>query len=91
MITQSSRIDMLVSFAAHFGFIAETSILEPDQPGTFKGIRLHGDAKYARGVGAADLARQICHHLDVDYQLYGEGDTLRSCCDNLATYLKERR
>jgi hypothetical protein len=73
-----------------FGFIAETSVIEPDPKGTFKGTSLYDDAKYARGVGAADLARQICHYLNVDYDLRGEGGTLRSCCDNLTAYLKSR-
>jgi len=71
--------------AKHFGFTAKTEIFEANSIG--KGVTLYNDAKSARGVCAADLARQICHHLDVDYDFGGVGSTLRSCCDNLTAHL----
>jgi hypothetical protein len=78
--------------AKHFGFKPEIEVIFAEPPSdTSKGVFLNGGAKSVRGVGAADLARQICHHLGVDYELCGEGGTLRSCCDDLTAHFKKRQ
>ena len=71
------------------GSIPETKVIYADPPSKPKGVTFYNGAKSMRGIGAADLARQICHHLNVDYELCGEGGTLRSCCDNLTAYLQK--
>jgi hypothetical protein len=74
--------------AGHFGFVPKLDIIQADPPGAFKGATLKDDAQFVQGVGADDLARQICHHLGVDYDYDGgRGSTLRSCCDSLTAYL----
>jgi hypothetical protein len=73
--------------AKHFGFKPEIEMIVANPPR----VILDGGAKSAHGIGAADLARQICHHLDVDYDLCGEGSTLRSCCDNLTAYFEKQQ
>jgi hypothetical protein len=43
---------------------------------------------WVKGELACAVARQICHHLNVDYDFAGVDATHRSCCENLLTYLK---
>lgn len=75
-------------FAEPFGLVAQTYVATatPREP---KGLTLADDAQTARGIGAHDLACQICDHLGVNYphDIFGRGAQLRACCDALEHWL----
>ncbi len=71
-----------------FGFGGETSVHYADPPGTFKGLRLPHGMTSMDGCDADYLARQICHHLHVDYAFdFGRGAMLREACSKLLAHL----
>jgi hypothetical protein len=70
-----------------FGFNARTYVATAN-PKDFKGLTLRGGAKSAKGIGAHELAMQICDHLGVKYpSRSGRGSQLRDCCDALEQWL----
>ena len=73
-------------FSTPFGFKARTYVAHAD-PTEPKGLTLHDGAASAEGIDAVDLAKQICHHVGVEYESkFGRGSQLRSCCDALETW-----
>lgn len=76
-------------FGDIFGFIPRTYIAKADPPGTPKGLTLEGGRKSARGLGAHELAMQVCRHFGVAYETkMGRGSQLRYCCDALEAWLR---
>jgi hypothetical protein len=77
-------------FSQAFGFSARTHV-ETATSSDFQGLTLHDGIKSAKGLGAHELARQICHHAGVKYKsTMGRGSQLRECCDALEQWLNAR-
>lgn len=76
-------------FGDIFGFIPRTYIAKADPPGTPKGLTLADGATSARGIGAHELAMQVCDHFGVKYEgKMGRGFQLRACCNALEAWLR---
>jgi hypothetical protein len=75
-------------FSKPFGFTAYTHVEKAD-PTAIKGLTLNNGAKQGRGIGAHQLAAQICRHVGVAYEeKFGRGSQLRACCDALEQWLE---
>jgi hypothetical protein len=81
-------------FAGVFGVPVHT-YLAKDNPDDPKGLRLDptpgGTPRtVAKGVGAHELAAQVCRGLGVSFPIkMGRGSQLRACCAALEGWLKE--
>jgi hypothetical protein len=54
-----------------------------------KGLQFADGRKEAYGIAAEVLAKQVCHHLNIEYpHMMGRGFQLRVCCDAIDLYLK---
>ena len=77
-------------FAKPFGLVARCyeHRATPNEP---KGLTLKNGAESAVGLGAHELAMEICEHVGVEYEeKFGRGSQLRVCCDALEAWLKGR-
>jgi len=75
-------------FSKPFGFAATTYVAHAN-PSDPKGLTLDNDAESADGIGAHELAGQICRHVGISYEeKFGRGSQLRACCDALEQWLK---
>jgi hypothetical protein len=78
-------------FSKPFGLKPRTYVAysNPTDP---KGLTLDDGVKSARGVGAHELAMQICDHLGVKYPVkFGRGSQLRECCSALEQWIQEAK
>jgi hypothetical protein len=72
-----------------FGFKAITST-HLARPNEHKGLTFKNGAKEAEGIGAHDLAMEICDKAGIQYDSkFGRGSQLRACCDALEQWLKD--
>jgi hypothetical protein len=73
-----------------FGFVCETEFFtRNDNEEARHRVYFHDEnTVFAEGQLVADVARQICHRLNVDYDFGGVESTRRSCCENLLKHLE---
>lgn len=70
-----------------FGYTPQcyTAKANPNDP---KGLTLDNGANEATGIGAHELAQDLCDFLNLPYRhCFGRGSQLRACCEALQQYL----
>jgi hypothetical protein len=78
----------VLHFTKPFGFEGTTYVARnSDDP---KGLTLAAGLDELEGQDAAEVAREICRHLKVDFPpMYGRGSQLRICCELLRRHLQD--